>query len=119
VASPAGTVNSKEATKVVRRNFIRRITAAGAGGLATIGIATAGEKQMVTYRVKGFSCVTCAVGLETMLRGKKGVTRAQASYPKAMVVIEYDASVIAEASLKGFITEMGFSAEVDKKRGTA
>jgi copper chaperone CopZ len=97
-----------------RRNFIRRITIGGAGGLAAIGAADASEKERVTYRVKGFSCITCAVGLEVMLRQKKGVARAQASYPKATVFIEFDRGLLTEASLRGFIADMGFSAEEEK-----
>jgi copper chaperone CopZ len=94
-----------------RRNFIQRITVGGAGGLAAIGAAEAGEKKTVTYRVKGFSCITCAVGLEVLLRQKKGIARVEASYPKATVSIEFDPAVVTEASLKGFISEMGFTAE--------
>ena len=33
--------------------------------------AEAKENRSVTYRVKGFTCVTCAVGLEVMLRQQK------------------------------------------------
>ena len=65
----------------------------------------------MTYRVRGFSCITCAVGLEVMLRQKKGVARVQASYPKATVFIEFDPGLVTEASLKEFIAEMGFSVE--------
>ena len=94
-----------------RRNFIQRMAVGGAGGLAAIGAAGAGKKKGVTYRVKGFSCITCAVGLEVMLRQKKGVAQVQASYPKATVFIEFDPGLITEASLRGFIAEMGFSVE--------
>ena len=96
---------------MIRRKFIRQITVAGTGGLATAGTAAARDKRTVTYRVKGFSCVTCAVGLETILRRERGVTNAQASYSKAVVTIEYDPALISEPSLKELITEAGFSVE--------
>jgi Cu+-exporting ATPase len=65
----------------------------------------------VTYRVKGFTCVTCAVGLETMLQREKGIISAKASYPKASVIIRFDPELLSEGSLKGFIAEMGFRVE--------
>jgi hypothetical protein len=45
------------------------------------GAAAATENRTVVYKVNGFTCIACAVGLEVMLRGLKGVTRANASYP--------------------------------------
>jgi copper chaperone CopZ len=89
-----------------RRNFIQRITLATAG----VGLAAARTVQ-VAYRVKGFTCVTCAVGLDTMLRRQKGVVRSKSTYPDATTVIEFNPSLVTEESLKAFIAEMGFSVE--------
>ena len=97
-----------------RRNFLRRITLTGAGGLATVGLIQA-ETKTVTWRVKGFTCPTCAVGLEVMLRDHEGVKQATASYPRAIATIEFDPAVVSEAKLKSFITEMGFT--VDEQAG--
>lgn len=95
-----------------RRQFTQLIALAGAGGLAAIGAAEAGKDQkMVTYRVKGFTCVTCAVGLEVLLQRQKGVVWAKASYPDATVMIRFDPKSVTEASLKSSIAEMGFRAE--------
>jgi hypothetical protein len=74
-----------------RRNFICRITTGTAG--LTLAEAAPQENRSVTYTVKGFTCVTCAVGLEVMLRCLKGVTRANASYPDANVKIGFDANL--------------------------
>jgi len=52
--------------------------------------------------------VTCAVGLEVMLRGLKGVTRANASYPEARVVIGFDSNLTTEKALKDFVASCGF-----------
>jgi hypothetical protein len=66
-----------------RRKFICRVTGAGASAGLSIGdSAAAAENRSVVYTVNGFTCITCAVGLEVMLRGLKGVTRANASYPE-------------------------------------
>jgi copper chaperone CopZ len=92
-----------------RRHFIQRITFAGAGSIAGAGMADAQDRKTVLYRIKGFTCVTCAVGLETMLCREKGIVRAEASYPNATVVIEFDPGVISDNSLKELISDMGFT----------
>ncbi len=96
---------------MVRRRFMQRITLAGAGGLAAIGVSNARGGRTVTYTVKGFSCITCAVGLETMLRQQKGILRAQAIYPDGKTIIEFDPSLINESRIREFITEKGFTVE--------
>lgn len=98
-----------------RRRFVQMMTLASAGTLAAIEAAHAthhsGETTTVSYRVRGFTCVTCAVGLETMLRQQKGVKWVKATYPDALVVIQYDPASVTEPALRGFISELGFTAE--------
>lgn len=94
-----------------RRRFVQMMTLAGAGGLAAMELKHAGETKSVTWHVKGFTCVTCAVGLETMLRQQKGVRWVKATYPEGEVVIRYDPASVTEAALKGFISDLGFTAE--------
>jgi copper chaperone CopZ len=97
---------------MLRRNFIQHITLAGAGvGIASAGPVKDGENKTVTYIVKGFSCVTCAVGLDTMLRRQTGVIQAKSSYPDATAVIEFNPNLVTEKSLKKFIAELGFTVE--------
>ena len=99
-----------------RRNFMQRITLASAG-IGAISAATilARENKTVTYHVKGFSCPTCAVGLDTMLRRQNGVIQSQSSYPDALTVIKFDPHLVTEKSLKAFIAELGFTAEEEHK----
>jgi copper chaperone CopZ len=87
-----------------RRKFI-----SAAAGVSMAGAAAATENRSVVYRVNDFTCITCAVGLEVMLRGLKGVTRANASYPEKKVSIGYDSNVASEKELKAFIANCGFS----------
>lgn len=89
-----------------RRNFIQRITLAGAAG-----VVKGASGKVVIYHVKGFSCPTCAVGLDTMLHGQKGVLRSKSTYPEGKVTIEFDPDLVGEASLRGFIAEQGFTVE--------
>ena len=94
-----------------RRNFIRNVAAVG-GGLSLQGSAAHGglrETSTVTYRVNGFTCVTCAVGLETMLRTQPGVVRVSASYPDKRCEIGFDGAVTSDAALRQFIASCGFS----------
>jgi len=91
-----------------RRNFICGVGVVGAAGL-TAADAAARETTSVAYKVKGFTCITCAVGLEVMLRQQKGVTRAKASYPQNSVVIGFDGKLTSEKTLKEFIAGCGFS----------
>ena len=65
---------------MVRRDFIHR-TLAGAASLTPLGAAQTGKNQTLVYRVAGFTCITCAVGLETLLGRQKGVARVEASIP--------------------------------------
>ncbi len=101
-----------------RRTFISRVMTGVAGTTVGIGVAKAGlpladpavtEKQTVAYEVKGFTCITCATGLEVMLRRQKGVARADASYADARVVIGFDESLTSEDKLKEFIASCGFT----------
>ena len=86
------------------------MSGAAAGVAAASDLSAAGKQlRSVNYNVKGFTCITCAVGLEVMLRGLKGVASAKASYPANKVAIEFDERAIAEEKVKKFITTCGFS----------
>jgi copper chaperone CopZ len=94
-----------------RRHFVQMITLASAGTLTAIEAARIGEAQSICWHVTGFTCVTCAVGLETMLRKQKGVKWVRATYPEATVTIKYDPSSVTEDALRMFISDLGFAAE--------
>jgi copper chaperone CopZ len=89
-----------------RRSFIQRITC----GVAASGYAADRGNKTVTYRIEGFSCVTCAVGLDAMLREHKGIVRSNSSYPAGTTVIEFNPDLVTETQIKAFIEETGFIA---------
>jgi copper chaperone CopZ len=99
-----------------RRQFVKVLATVGMGSLASIMAAHAEGSETVTYRVKGFSCVTCAVGLDAMLKKEKGVAWSKSSYPDGIVIIKFDPKVVNENSLKAFIADMGFA--VEEKRAS-
>ena len=95
-----------------RRKFLTRVVGATAGlGAVAIHKLARTERtvQNVSYKVKGFTCITCAIGLEVMLMQQPGVVQAHASYPEATVVIGFDESRTSEAVIREFITGCGFS----------
>ena len=91
-----------------RRQFVQFVATLSAGSVATIAAAETKGTQTATYVVKGFSCVTCAVGLDTMLEMRKGVLRCKSTYPDGVVKIQFDPQEITEQSIKALIAEMGF-----------
>jgi copper chaperone CopZ len=90
-----------------RRKFIQKVTC----GLAAIETATAGTSETATYQIAGFTCVTCAVGLDTMLRDQKGIIKSKSSYPDKTAVIEFNPDLVKETQIKAFIEELGFKAK--------
>jgi Cu+-exporting ATPase len=97
-----------------RRNFLRHVTTATAAGSAGLGIAAASasqpkETRSVKWKVNGYTCITCAAGLEVMLKGMQGVTRVAASWPERNVIVGFDEHLISEKTLKDFIQVCGFT----------
>lgn len=94
---------------MIRRKFLGMMTLAGAGAVALEGLDLAEQKTAI-FRIAGFTCITCAVGLETLLEKERGVIRVKASYPESKAVITYHPKLTSEASLVTFIEEAGFKA---------
>lgn len=93
-----------------RRNFIRNVAATvPAAGLTMEGAAPK-ETASAKFSVEGYTCITCAVGLETLLKMEKGVVRAQASYPGKSAEVGYDSRLTNEKVLVDFIAQCGFKA---------
>jgi copper chaperone CopZ len=99
---------------MIRRQFVQLVAALGSTGVAAITAADTAGTKTVTYVVKGFSCVTCAVGLDTMLQKQKGVSWSKSTYPDGIVKIKFDPQEIKEESLKAFIGGMGFRVEQER-----
>lgn len=98
-----------------RRRFFRLMTLATAGGLVPLEAMTAGASKIVTYRVSGFSCITCATGLDAMLRQQKGITSSASTYPQGVATIAFDPEQITERAIIAFITGLGFTVNDEPK----
>jgi len=111
---------------MIRRQFLKLATLTSATGLASLGALDAFEKkeannltdatgaETVNWRVHGFSCVTCAMGLQVMLQQQKGVKYAQAAYPSGIVTIQFHPHEVSEAALRSVVAGTGFTVEEQK-----
>jgi Cu+-exporting ATPase len=98
-----------------RREFVRVIAAVGAGGVTAVAAAeaektkkAAKDAMSVQLTVAGFSCVTCAVGLDTLLRERKGILSCESTYPEGKVNVRFASKEISERDIEAAIGEMGF-----------
>jgi copper chaperone CopZ len=97
---------------MVRRKFIQGIACGlGAGEAAASAIASAAKTKTVKYRIEGFTCITCAVGLDALLKDEKGIVRSKSSYPERTAEIEYNPALVNEERIKSYIQELGFTAK--------
>jgi copper chaperone len=94
-----------------RRQFLQLVALSGASALAPLQAIAAGSQATVILQVKGFTCITCAVGLDTLLGKEKGIVSSHSTYPDDKVTVVYDSQVCSVDSIRKFIEEMGFSVE--------
>ena len=95
-----------------RRSFIQTLAGTGAGvAFLKLGTPQKGlvENARVAWTVKGFTCATCAVGLQAILEKHEGIARVKAQYPSGKVDIGFDSHVIEARDIKRLIEKTGFS----------
>jgi copper chaperone CopZ len=98
---------------MIRRKFLQLVAFSGAGALAPLEAmaktAASAAAKTAVFQVKGFSCITCAVGLDTMYSRTKGVFSSQSTYPEGKVTVRFDPSAINESAVRAVITDAGFT----------
>ena len=94
---------------MLRRKFFQVMTIATTGALNPLEAISGTPKRVVTYHVRGFSCITCATGLDTMLAKQKGIASSSSTYPEAIATIGFDPGQISEQQIKDFISSLGFT----------
>lgn len=99
---------------MLRRQFVQFMATISASSVATIAAADARGLKTVTFLVKGFSCATCAVGLDTTLGKRKGVISSKSTYPEGIARIQFDPGQTTQNALKAAIEEMGFKVKEEK-----
>ena len=94
---------------MIRRRFLQMAALSGASALAPLeAMATTAAKTAV-FQVKGFSCPTCAVGLDTMFSRIKGIVSSHSTYPEGKVSVRFDPGAISEDRVRAVITDAGFT----------
>lgn len=94
-----------------RRRFLQLMTVVSAAGLAPLKSLASTSGTIATYHVKGFSCITCATGLDTMLGQQRGVISSKSTYPAGVVTVRFDPNQTTEREITSFIGELGFTVE--------
>jgi copper chaperone CopZ len=100
---------------MLRRKFFKVVTMATTGAVAPLEAIPAEPKKVVSYRVRGFSCITCATGLDTMLGKEKGIASSSSTYPEGIATIRFDPEQTTEQAIKDFIASLGFSVDDEHK----
>ena len=98
-----------------RRNFLQLVTMASVGGLAPLATASAPSGESVTWQVKGFTCLTCATGLDTLLMQQKGIIASKSTYPQGSVTVSFHPDLINRQAIVAFISELGFTVESEHR----
>ena len=104
---------------MIRRRFLQMAALSGASALAPLeAIATTAANtaaKTAVFQVKGFSCPTCAVGLDTMFTRTKGIVSSHSTYPEGKVTVAFDPNQTTGQAIVAFITELGFTVQPDHK----
>jgi copper chaperone CopZ len=101
---------------MIRRKFLQLVALSGASALApleamakTAASGSLPKGEIAVFMVKGFSCPTCSVGLDTMFSRTKGIVASHSTYPEGKVIVEFDPESIHDAAVRAVITDAGFT----------
>jgi copper chaperone CopZ len=65
-------------------------------------------KKRVTLMIEGMECPNCALKLEGIEDRLEGVLRAEASYHKGQMVVEYNDAQVTIAEMKTEVSRLGY-----------
>lgn len=68
------------------------------------------QGQQITLKIQGMHCTSCALNIDGALEDTPGVFRAETSYARAQVVIDFDPAQISSKKLITIIAEQGYQA---------
>lgn len=110
-----------------RRNFMKAL-AGGSASVALLNLEASAKapaesksvgNETVAWTVKGFTCVTCAVGLQTILQQEKGIAKVTAEYPSGKVQVAFDSHTITPTQIKSLIEKAGFKVQDEQRVGAS
>lgn len=64
----------------------------------------------LVLKITGMECPNCAMILESIEDNLRGVIKAEASYRKEQLIVEYDPSQLTEETIKQEVKRMGYEA---------
>lgn len=64
--------------------------------------------QRITMKIKGMQCSNCPMILERIEDKLHGVVKAEASYHKAQMIVEYNETQVTEDLIKAEVQRMGY-----------
>lgn len=76
--------------------------------------ATAEDSRNVVVSIRGMSCSSCAVGIQSMLKRSAGVSKVGVSYPRREAVVTYDAHRTSPGKIVETIERLGYHATIRK-----
>ena len=95
---------------MIRRDFMHLIALTGAGALNPLeSAAPSGPRLTWSFDVKGFTCITCAVGLDTLLGKERGILSSRSAYPEGRVTVALNPHETSVAAVQAFIEQLGFT----------
>jgi copper chaperone CopZ len=94
---------------MIRRQFIQFVALTGIGALNPLEtVAASGPGSKLVFQVQGFTCITCAVGLDTLLGKQEGILSSHSTYPEGVVTVVFDPQQSSEEAIRAFIAQIGF-----------
>ncbi len=64
--------------------------------------------KRMTIKIRGMECPNCAMILERIEDKVKGVLKAEASYRKEQMVVEFNENQVTEAQIRAEVNRMGY-----------
>ncbi len=73
--------------------------------------------KKITLTIQGMECPNCAMKLESIEDRLAGVLRAEASYQKGMMTVEYNETQVNEAEIQAAVQRLGYEVSAIKPAG--
>ncbi len=73
--------------------------------------------KKITLTIQGMECPNCAMKLEGIEDKLTGVLRAEASYQKGLMTVEYNETLVNEAQIQAAVQQLGYEVSAIKPAG--
>ena len=73
--------------------------------------------KRITLTIQGMECPNCAMKLEGLEDKLTGVLRAEASYQKGLMTVEYNEAQVSEAQIQAAVQRLGYEVSAIRPSG--